>query len=138
MANQFTSGGGSKGPKKHHDEATKDKIRAELVAQRLHKFAMAKGQKAAKLAMSGPQVAAAKVIVDKGKPSLQAIEQTEVNPTDRMSEDELRGMVRALITSNPWLLNEFQPGVRAAETTGSDANSVVDPQQTQRSNGNTA
>jgi hypothetical protein len=107
VANQFTSGGGSKGPKKHHDQATRDKIRAELLAKRLYKFANAKGEKAKKYSMDSAQVAAAKVLIDKGKPSLQAVEQTEVNQWDKMSEEEMLGMVQALITSHPELIQKL-------------------------------
>lgn len=107
MANQFTSGGGSKGPKTKHDQATKDKIRAELLAQRLYKFANSKGEKAKKYRMDAAQVAAAKVLIDKGKPSLQAIEQTEVNEWDKMSEEQMLGMVQALITSHPELIQKL-------------------------------
>jgi hypothetical protein len=115
MANQFTSGGGSKGPKKEHDQATKDKIRAELLAKRMYKFARAKGKSADKYRMDSAQVAAAKVLIDKGKPSLQAIEQTEVNQWDRMSEDEMLSMVNALITSNPGLIQKLGIGLRPVE-----------------------
>src|SRR5258706_12528823 len=82
MGNQFPSGGGSKGPRKEHDQSTKDKIRAELLAQRMYKFAKAKGKSADKYRMDSAQVAAAKVLIDKGKPSLQAVEQTEINQWD--------------------------------------------------------
>lgn len=117
MANQFTSGGGSKGPKKNHDQATRDKIRAELLAKRMYNFAKAKGQKADKLAMSQAQVAAARVLIDKGKPSLQAIEQTNLNPLDAMSPEEIGEQVKALITSRLELLYavlDADPGLRAA------------------------
>ncbi len=105
MPNQFTRRG--PGRKTEHDEATKDKIRAELIAQRLYRFAKAKGKSAEKQAMSQAQVAAAKVIVDKGKPSLQAIEQTQVNEYDKMTEQEMEDHVRALITSNPGLIERL-------------------------------
>lgn len=105
MANQFT-----KGTRKQHDEATKDKIRAELLAQRLFKFAKSKGKKREELDMSPAQVAASKVLIDRGKPALQSVEQTVKNEFDTMSDEEMRDMVRGLITANPWLLDEFKPG----------------------------
>lgn len=126
-ANQFTTG-----KRKGHDQATIDKIRAERAAQVTEEIMDDKDSTKAE------RLAAAKLLLPFGKSTLQSIEQTEVNEWEGMGEDELRGMVRALITSNPWLLNEFQPGVRAAETPGSVSESVVDTQQTQRSNGNTA
>ena len=101
-ANHFTTG-----KRIRMDDAQKDKIRAEILAQRLFKFAKAKGEKADKLHMDPAQVAAAKVLIERGKPALQAIEQTEVNPYDRMTEDELEEHVRALITSNPGLIERL-------------------------------
>ena len=102
MANQFT-----KGTRTKHDESTKDKIRAELLAQRLYKFAKAKGEKAKEQDMSQAQVAAARVLIERGKPALQAIEQSTLNPIDSLSEDEMLGMARALITAHPELISKL-------------------------------
>lgn len=130
MANQFT-----KGTRKRHDESTKDKIRAELLAQRLFKFAKAKGENVEKLGMSQSQVAAAKVLIDRGKPALQAIEQTIVNPMDDMSEEEIRGQAQALISSQPRALMaalDADPGLRAAVLAHITRKpSVVEAQQSQ-------
>lgn len=125
MANQFTSGGGSKGPKKAHDQSTKDKIRAELLAKRLYKFANAKGETAKKFRMDAAQVAAAKVLIDKGKPSLQAVEQTNLDPIGQMSEEEIEGMVKALITSHPGLIQRLGIGLRAVQDPQEEAISPV-------------
>lgn len=102
MANQFT-----KGTRTKHDESTKDKIRAELLAQRLFKFAKSKGDKAVKNDMSQAQVAAARVLIERGKPALQAVEQTNVNPMDEMSQEQLLEQARALITSHPELIAQL-------------------------------
>jgi hypothetical protein len=111
VANQFT-----KGTRTKHDEATKDKIRAELLSKRLEKYAKARGKQIAKHHMEPAQVAAAKVLIERGKPALQSIEQTNINPMDEMGEEEIRNMVRALITSHPWLLKEFAPGPQQPES----------------------
>lgn len=111
MANQFT-----KGTRTHHDEATKDKIRAEVLAVRLFKYAKAKGKTAQKLHMDPAQVAAAKVLIERGKPALQSIEQVQVNQYESMSEDELLDLVQALITSNPGLISKLGIGLRPVET----------------------
>jgi hypothetical protein len=105
MANQFT-----KGTRTKHDESTKDRIRAEHLARRLFNFAKAKGDKAKKLSMDSNQVAAARVLIERGKPALQAIEQTQVNEYDRMTEEEMEDLIRALITSNPGLIERL--GIR--------------------------
>lgn len=107
MANQFT-----KGLRKHHDESTKDKIRAEVLAKTLFKFAKSKGDKADKLAMSPAQVQAARVLIERGKPALQAVEQTVTNHFDRMTEEELLGHIQALINSNPALIEKLGIGLR--------------------------
>jgi hypothetical protein len=112
MANQFT-----KGTRKRHDEATKDKIRAELLAQRLFKFAKAKGERAEKLKMDPAQVAAAKVLIERGKPALQAVEQTVINEYEQMTSEEIENKAKALITSRVSLVCELldaDPGFRAA------------------------
>jgi hypothetical protein len=114
MANQFT-----KGTRTKHDEGTKDKIRAELLSKRLEKYAKARGKQIAKHHMEPAQVAAAKVLIERGKPALQSVEQRTVNPLDEMGDDEIRNMVRALITSHPWLLREFQPGPAPAQDAAS-------------------
>jgi hypothetical protein len=121
VANQFT-----KGTRTKHDEATKDKIRAELLSKRLEKYAKARGKQIAKHHMEPAQVAAAKVLIERGKPALQAIEQTNLNPMDQMSEGEIREQVRALITLHPWLLEEFKPGVKPAETHGAEPQSPLE------------
>lgn len=122
MANQFTSGGGSKGPKKAHDQGTKDKIRAELLAKRLYKYANAKGENARKYRMDAAQVAAAKVLIDKGKPSLQAIESTESDPWANKSEEDIENMVKALITSHPGLIARLGIGLRPVESGAKETN----------------
>ena len=122
MANQFT-----KGTRTKHDDATKDKIRAEMLSKRLEKYAKARGKGILKHHMEPAQVAAAKVLIERGKPALQSIEQVTINPLDSMSEEQLREQVRALITSFPWLLDEFRPGPRA----GNEGESVVSTPQTE-------
>lgn len=125
MANQFT-----KGTRTKHDESTKDKIRAEVLSVRLEKYAKARGKQIAKHHMEPAQVAAAKVLIERGKPALQSIEQTNLNPLDQMDEEEIKGMVRALITAHPWLLREFAPGPQLDKDAESTATNVVSSQQT--------
>ena len=117
-ANQFT-----KRTRTHHDEATKDKIRAEVLAVRLFKYAKAKGKTAAKLHMDPAQVAAAKVLIERGKAALQSIEQTQVNQFEAMSEDELLDLVNALITSNPGLIERL--GIKPQLVSTSDATTAA-------------
>ena len=124
MPNQFT-----KGTRTQHDESTKDRIRAELLSKRLEKYAKARGKQIAKHHMEPAQVAAAKVLIERGKPALQSIEQTILSPTDQMSEDEIVEYVNALITSNPGLIQKLGIGLRPVETSPETSNTVVDTQQ---------
>jgi hypothetical protein len=110
MANQFT-----KGSRTTQDEATKDKIRAELLSKRLEKYAKARGKQIAKHHMEPAQVAAAKVLIERGKPALQAIEQRNIE--EPKTEQEILASITHLISTNPGLLKpllDSSPGVRAA------------------------
>jgi hypothetical protein len=51
--------------------------------------------------MDNNQVTAARVLIDKGMPSLQSVEQMTVNQWDAMSEDEIVSMAKALILQHP-------------------------------------
>jgi hypothetical protein len=79
-------------------QATKDKIRAENLSQRLEQFV------AGEIELSQAQVSAAKVLIDKGKPSLQAVSQSQEDPMAGRTEEELLEQIRDLISSRPELL----------------------------------
>lgn len=93
MANAYTTG-----KRDRMDPAQKDKIRAEMMMQRMVDCAEGK------IELTTAQVSAAKVVLDKVKPSLQAIQQSTEDPWADKSEDELLESVVALITSQPQLL----------------------------------
>lgn len=120
-ANQFTTG-----KRERLDQATRDKLRAERAAQVLQDL-MENGELSA-----SERAAAAKALLPYGKSTYQSIESREENAFENASEDELRERVRALITSHPWLLDEFKPGVRPSESADPSSNAVSDEQQTQR------
>jgi hypothetical protein len=135
MANQFTKAEEEgkekpqgtnqfiKGTRTGHDEATKDRMRAAKAAELLEQ------ELDGSVELKDGRRAAAKILMEYGKPKLAAVEQTVVNEYDRMSEDDLRSLVKALITSNPWLIAEIQVGLRAVDA----PDGVVNEQQTQRS-----
>lgn len=134
-ANQFTTG-----KRTRLDDATKDKIRAEQLSRRLHKYAKAKGKAIQKYHMEPAQVAAAKVLIERGKPALQAIEQRIIE--EPKSEQEIMQALALSISQNPGLLKpliEADPGVRAALRSMLEGSpSVVELPQTQRSNAEAA
>lgn len=123
MANQFSRRGPADKIKKGHDEQTKDKIRAERLAKRLFKYANSKGKAAEKYRMEPAQVQAAKVLIERGKPALQAVEQRITE--EPKSEVEIMAQLRSLLAD---------PSIRAqlkAHLEGLDvpANDGVQPQQ---------
>lgn len=102
-ANQFTTGKRTK-----HDESTRDKMRAEKLAARLYAYAASETDDDGKeVVMDQSQIAAAKILIDKGKPSLQAVEQTQVSEYESMSEEEIVEQVRSLITLHPGLIERL-------------------------------
>jgi vacuolar-type H+-ATPase subunit E/Vma4 len=131
MANQFSRRGPPDRIKKNHDEASKDKMRAEKLAQRLYKYASSKGERAKKYAMEATQVQAAKVLIDRGKPVLQAIEQKIVD--ELPSETEIMAQLHALL-ANPGTRAQIQAMLagspKPVTDTESSSESVVDQQQT--------
>ena len=116
MANQFVRRGPPDRIKTGHDESTKDKIRAEMLSKRLEKYAKAKGKQVDKYRMEPAQVQACKVLIDRGKPMLQAVQQTTVDPITAMSLEEQIEVVKTLIRTTPELLRIFAPGPRLDNT----------------------
>lgn len=108
MANQFTKAEEEgrekpkgtnqfvKGTRKEHDQATKDRIRAEVAAHFLEK---ALKNKTADL---GTKVAAAKALLPYGKSTFASIEQT--NHEEPASEEDIKAQLHALLAN---------PGTRA-------------------------
>lgn len=113
--NHFTTGKRTK-----QDEQTKAKIRAAFAASKLEDFL--KGE----VTLDSAQVSAAKALMDKGMPSLQAVESKTVNEFEDMDENQLNEYVRALILSRPELLRQFAPGIR-------DASQQTEPNAVQHS-----
>lgn len=81
-------------------EFARRKIKAGILISRLNKAA------AGKTELTKSQLEATKMLLDKAVPSLQAIEQTNIDPMDEMSEDQHLSQAMALITSNPALVIE--------------------------------
>ena len=108
-ANQFTTG-----KREGHSQATKDRMRAEKAAELLAKEA--EGE----LELKDGRRAACKILMEYGKPKLSAIEYTEANDWEKMSEEELLGMVRALITSHPEILPQLNLQPKPVQVEGSE------------------
>ena len=122
-ANQWTK---AKEVQGQVNERDRDRVRAELLANRLEQHVNGAVE------LSPTQVQAAKILIDKGKPSLQAVEQT--THEEPASEGQIMASLAHLISQNPALLRpliEADPGVRAALKSLVDGvPTVVDTQQT--------
>lgn len=76
-------------------EEHRRRIKVGMLQARLHSAAMGKAE------MSATQVAAAKVLLDKAMPTLQAVEQSHSEPAVTRSEAELLEELKALLAANP-------------------------------------
>jgi len=101
--------------KRNHDPETKEKIRLSQVENRLadHGFG--------KVELSATQVTALRAIYDKLRPSLSAVEQTTINPDDKLTEEQIMAKFQQLIDAFPDLLTKLladrakdAPGIKAA------------------------
>lgn len=126
--NQFTKAKKIQGQANERD---KDRIRAEMLAQRLFKFAKSKGKQAQKYRMDAAQVQAAKVLIERGKPALQAIEQ--VVHDEPPTEAEIMAQLHSLL-ANPGTRAQIQAMLAGSPKpvmdTESSSESVVGQQQT--------
>lgn len=71
-----------------------------MLQARLHSAAMGKAD------MSATQVAAAKVLLDKAMPTLQAVEQTNTEPAVTRSEAELLAELKQYLSAHPDLTQQ--------------------------------
>ena len=118
-SNQFTTG-----KREKMDDLTKAKIRAAYAADKLEDYLRGECE------LDSSKVAAAKALMDKGMPSLQAVEQTTYE--EPKSEAEIKAQLHALL---PVLLKD--PGTRAqiqAMLTGTPT-SVSDTNEAQQAAG---
>lgn len=91
----------------------RESIQASSIMNRLKNHGDGKLEKP----LDSTQIKAYEVILDRIAPKLSAVEQTNVNEWDQMSEEEIKETVRALILSRPELLQELnlQPVLKAIE-----------------------
>lgn len=122
MANQFSRRGPKDRIKTGHDEQTKDKIRAERLAKRLFKYANSKGKAAEKYRMESAQVQAAKVLIERGKPALQAIEQKVVE--EPVTEAQLMAQLHSLL-SDPAARDQLKALIASQESSGATQQSTA-------------
>ena len=105
MANAYTSAEELGLPAKA--ERSKDAVRAEILAQRLYQFAAEqKDAEGNKVEMDSVRVQAAKILIDKGKPNLQAIEQVNYDGDEHADQETLKAKLRSIAMANPALLSE--------------------------------
>jgi hypothetical protein len=71
-----------------------------MIMAEMHKAALGKKE------LKDGQVAAAKLLLDKAMPTLQAVEQTNVEPAATRSEAELLSELKAILAANPDLAQQ--------------------------------
>jgi hypothetical protein len=120
MANQFT-----KGTRTEHDESTKDQIRAEMLSKKYYKFAMANPKRAAKMGINSAQVASAKMLIDKGKPSLQTVEAKQVDPLEALTLEEQMEHLKAFIAEHPEFIRTLNLVPAPQQVPSTDSNELV-------------
>lgn len=97
-SNQYTTG-----KRDRTDPLQRAKTRAEFAAKTLTAYI----RKPGKNPLEPGQVAACKVLIDKGLPSLSSIEMVEIDPRDRIPEAEILAKLNAIISGNPALLDKL-------------------------------
>lgn len=112
-ANQFTTG-----KREGHDEATKDRMRAAKSAELLEQ------EVDGTIELKDGRRAAAKILMEFGKPKFTSIEQINLSETDKMSEEELLGMATALISSHPELIAQLNLAPKPVQV---DAETGIQP-----------
>ena len=92
-----------KGTRKRMDPEQRDKIRAEMLAQRLHAYVMGEPDPDTGeiVELDGTKVAAAKVLIDKGKPNLNSVDSMTVAPP--LPESEILASIADLVRADPAL-----------------------------------
>ena len=59
------------------------------------------------ITLTREQINAGGKLLDKAVPALQSIEQTNINPTDGLNEQQLKGMLKELIKADPSILADI-------------------------------
>ena len=90
-------------------ELIRERIQVGMIVSKLEQAV------AGELELSSAQVQAAKVLLDKRLPTLQAVEQSQANPWDKITPEQLLEQVRALIAAHPEVMQAIQPGPRPLE-----------------------
>lgn len=91
-------------------ERSKDRVRAEALAQRLYQFVAGEPdqQSGEPIEMDAVRVQAAKILIDKGKPNLSSIDTTMYDGDIESDPEEMKAKLRMLILkAEPALLSEI-------------------------------
>jgi hypothetical protein len=84
----------------HNAEEHRNKIKVGMIMAEMHRAALGKKE------LKDGQVAAAKLLLDKAMPTLQAVEQTNIEPAATRSEAELLSELKAILAANPDLAQQ--------------------------------
>lgn len=88
---------------REHQESVKEMIQSTQIVNRLQKHFNGELDKP----LDATQLKAAEMLLARSLPTLSAVEQTNVNPMDEMSETQLLQMLRAIIEKHPEVLAQL-------------------------------
>ena len=96
--------------KSYKSDAQKDNMRAGQLMARLERFATLTpaDEGYEKAQMTAAQVNATQIMLKKLIPDLQAIEQTNIDPRDEMSEEQIFAQLKQLIESSPEMAGKLR------------------------------
>ena len=122
MSNQYTAD-----PDSPKAERSKDRTRAEMLAQRFYAFCMGEEDEHGRMVdLTQAQVQAAKVLIDKGKPNLSAVDTTIFDGDAEVNATEVEARLRMLIAkAEPALLSRIL-GERARQAGDTPVEAVPD------------
>lgn len=101
-----------------HSDKTKDDIRGSQLVNLLTQHALTGEYNGH--SVDSNRIAAARAALPFLRPALQAVEQTTVSETDKMSQEELLSLAQALITSHPELISQLNLAPKPLQVIGSE------------------
>lgn len=94
-------------------QATRDRITLTLVEKKLREHT--RGE----IELAPTQVMAARILYDKLRPNLSAVEVTHINDSDRQSESDILARLQALVDAHPDLIRSMLDAKRPVVIDGS-------------------
>ncbi len=97
---------------KEHQECVKEMIQSTQIVNRLQKHFNGELDKP----LDATQLKAAEMLLARSLPTLSSVEQTNINPMDQMSEQQLIQALQALIAANPEVATQLLAQLNASRS----------------------